>query len=90
MNKNKFLVEVAFLLGFVTTGFADVTIDPVFSPNDIRITNQLEFADSNYYDHIALNGCDLTTIEIGKPLLPIRLISVVIPADEDIDRKSVV
>jgi len=83
MDRTRFSWSVAFLFGFWATGFGDVTVDPVFSPADLKINSALA-PDSNYYDHVALGGCDLATMEVSKPLLPVRLISVVIPADEDI------
>jgi len=78
MNKIKFLVGIAILFGLWAAGFGDVTVDPVFSPADLRVINQFEPRDSNYYDHISLSGCELTTMEVGKPLLPVKFCKIVL------------
>jgi len=85
MAKVRFLVGIAVLLGLLETGFADVVFDPEFRFEDLIITSKIEPSDSNLYYHIKLIGCDLTTVEIGKPLLPVYFLSLLIPPDEDVD-----
>jgi hypothetical protein len=85
MAKVRFLVGIAVLLGLLETGFADLVFDPEFRFEDLIITSKIEPSDSNLYHHIKLIGCDLATVEIGKPLLPVYSLSLLIPSDEDVE-----
>ncbi|MEW6686861.1 MAG: hypothetical protein AB1393_11745 [Candidatus Edwardsbacteria bacterium] len=66
-----------FLVVGVLTGNslgAGVTSAVTFSADSLSFTKSLG------YDVVTLNGCLFSTEDIGKPLLPVRVIRLLIPA----------
>jgi len=80
MHSKKFIIMIFLISLIVFTGssvFGDVTYSTNFSFSD------LSFSTISGFDLVSLNGCDFMR-EVGKPKIPLKVISLVIPANMEV------